>query len=196
MDLATILLISGTLILILITILSGVVQAILFKRIESNNENIEAIDSELSFIKERENSAVRNFQTAQLKLAIIQAGQMERDISFQHMSEYADLILNGVVDRSCAATGIHPSEEQFEKWNDLARRLEYMDTGAYKDLMGTAEYFQRDWATKYNHLVAQSNKLNKRQKKVQNSIDFIRYLTTSLQITALIVLLLKDLFGN
>ena len=163
--------------------IEGVISKLETEILDANNE--------LSFAHEAMQRSYQHFCPAEIKLLILQTSPPDRNNS-SALQEVAKGILQGILERYVAATGKGPNDETFRELELVAKRASNGDMSAFSKLSEISRSLLLQWG---EHRVSTGTERDEKMRKLEplkRKVDRCRYVSVTLQILGLIMVLLKD----
>jgi hypothetical protein len=187
--------IAGAVLSIGATIITDIVLRRLSRQIDNADRNVNEAEDHIAFALQYEGYARAKFALAQTLLAI--ANSRTAGLSSKaELGEAAQSIIGGIVDRSSAATGSPPSEDQKARLVALRDRAEAGDPSAFAELSEISADYLPKVVDFNNAQVGVRDAARRTRRLLDRKAERIRYLAVALQILGVIVILMKDILAD
>jgi hypothetical protein len=188
--------VSGAVLVIFSAAITGIYSTVADSKIAKLEKNIFDADRKLKASNDSIQKSYQHFFPSEIKLLIIQMANSQADTPPYAVQAITKGIVQGILERSIAAYDEGPSQEKFAEYRALAQRANQFDNAAFDELSSISESLLEEWAVKYRERSEEKDQneiqLNCLKRKVVRS----RYLSVSLQILGLVLVLIKDVLAG
>jgi len=185
----------GTLLVISSAIISGFYISNIERTISQVENEITDTSRMLDAAHEAITRSHQHYSPAEIKLLIIQFSGSHMDNSVV-LHDIGRGILQGILERCSAATGEGPSQEKFREWEAIAKRSGEGDRAAYSELSDISSSLLAQWAERHKGLALIRDQCLKKSESLKMKTVHSRYISVTLQILGLIMVLLKDVVST